>query len=44
LLGRPLAIVFADLVILFEPLEHVKAVTPHVPHGDLAASAYLCAT
>src|SRR6266536_1878537 len=28
------SVAFSDLVILFEPLEHVKAVAPHVPHGD----------
>src|SRR5262249_50776156 len=35
LLGRALAIVFADLVILFQPLEHINPVTPHVPDSDL---------
>src|SRR3981189_2270327 len=34
LLGGPLAVVFADLVVLFELLEHIEAVAPDVPHGD----------
>src|SRR3984893_9084368 len=32
LLGRPLAVVLADLVLLFHLLEHIEAVAAHVPH------------
>jgi hypothetical protein len=32
LLGRPFAVVLADLVVLFQFLEHVQAITPHVSH------------
>src|SRR5713101_3897366 len=32
LLGRPFAIVLADLVILFEFLEHIEAVAPYMAH------------
>src|SRR5439155_2750589 len=34
LLGGALAVVLADLVILFQLLEHFKTVAPHMPHRD----------
>src|SRR3954453_11753580 len=34
LLARALAVVLADLVILFQLLQHVQAVAPDVPHRD----------
>ena len=34
LLGRPLAVVLADLVVLLQLLEHIEAVAPHMPHRD----------
>src|SRR6266705_1407662 len=34
LLGRALALVLADLVILFQLLEHINPVAPHMPNRD----------
>src|SRR5712671_5317711 len=34
LIGRPLAVVLADLVIFFQFLEHIKSVAPDMPHRD----------